>query len=332
MFLHRIKHKKILASIILGTALTQAQAEGIPVLDLGSLKQSIENYQQLIKSYQEQLKQGANQIKQMAEQGIGMQINDILGQTQSIIDNTLQNLNFQLPTDLFQETADVTNACSFLEQESPEFAQGIEQAGKKLSDKVSTCLNTVTDTAINQTLDKLKDQEQQLMQGIKEAPDKLQEALNVKAKIQNIEQAAQWVKTQALKDSTNKIQLMLDTYENGNAKNPYSKQKMDNDIQKLATELKDPKNEKQAQALTNAMLLKLLETSQKNYEASLAFYKMQSDNLKTKESTLKNNYQAQAVKAIDANSLKEVKEAEGQGVIYNDAGFPDFEAMMKRAK
>ncbi|MFQ6342924.1 type IV secretion system protein [Campylobacter sp. VTCC 70190] len=123
MFLNQIKRKKILISLVLSTALTQAYASGIPVLDMNALQQSIQNYQQQIKDYQEQIKQGANQVQQMAEQGIGMQIDEILGQTKDIINNTLDNLDFKLPKELFQETADVTNACSFLEQESEEFAK-----------------------------------------------------------------------------------------------------------------------------------------------------------------------------------------------------------------
>ena len=161
-------------------------------------------------------------------------------------------------------------------------------------------------------------------------PEKMQEALNIKAKIQNITQAAKLVSEQAVKNSADKIQLMLEAFENGDKKNPYSKEKMQEDIEKLATELKNPKNQKQAAAMTNAMLLKLLETSQKNYEASLAFYKMQSDSLKIKEETRKRSYEVKPAKTIKAEDIKKVKEAQGQGVIYNEAGFPDYEAMKKR--
>lgn len=327
MFLRRIKNKIFLASLIYGISVTNANASGIPVLDMNALQQSIQNYQQQIKDYEEQIKQGLNQIQQMAEQGIGMQIDEILGQSKELINQTLSNLDFKLDEELFQETADVTNACAFLEQESEEFAKGIEQASKKLSNQVSTCINTVTTEVIDQTISKLEAEFQAIML----IPEKLEESLEIKTKIDNIKQAAAIVSEQAINNSASRIQVMLEAFENGDKENPYSKKKMQEDIKKFGEELKTAKNQKQAQALTNTMLYKLLESSQKNYEASLAFYKLQSEQIKaTQNKAKKRTYDEKPVKVVKAEDIKEIKEAKGQPIIYNSAGFPDYEAMKKR--
>lgn len=324
MFLKRLKNKAFLSSLICGVSFANA---GIPVLDINALQQSIQNYQQQIKDYEEQIKQGVNQVAQMAEQGIGMQIDEILGQSKELINQTLSNLDFKLAEELFQETADVTNACSFLEQESEEFAKGIEQAGKKLSNQVNTCINTVATSAIDTTISKLEAQYAEYMKDV----EKLKEALDIRTKIDNIIQATKIVTEQAINNSASKIQIMLEAFENGDKQNPYSKERMQEDIKKFGEELKTAKNQKQAAALTNAMLYKLLESSQKNYEASLTFYKLQSEYIKANQpKAKKRNYDETPPKVVSANDIKEIKEAQGQAIIYNSAGFPDFEAMKKR--
>ncbi len=325
MLFHEIKHKIIIASIVFGTTITSANANGIPVLDLNSLKQSLENYKQQIKDYEEQIRQGMNQVQQMAEQGIGMQIDEILGQAKDILNDTIQNLDFKLPDELFQETTDVTNACAFLEQESEEFAKGIEEAGKKLSNQVSTCMNTVTTSAIDQTIGKLTAEYEKLMQ----IPEKVQEAIDIKTKISNITQAAKIVTEQTINNGASKINLMLEAFENGDKENPYSKEKMNEDIKKLAEEIKTPQNQKQAAAKTNALLIKLLESSQRNYEASLQFYKLNAEHLKSQQKNNEKKYDRTPVKAISAEDIKDIEDKR-EKMIYNSAGFPDFEAMRKQ--
>ena len=111
-------------------------AAGIPTIDVGSLTQSILSYQESLQSNMHLLQQYQNQVKQMSEQGIGMSWDKILGETKGLIDKTLNNLNTKIPEDTFQETADITNVCSFLEQNSKYFKEAINRVEKSISNKV----------------------------------------------------------------------------------------------------------------------------------------------------------------------------------------------------
>lgn len=114
---------------------------GIPTIDVGSLTQSILSYQETLQSNLHLLKQYQNQIQMMSEQGIGVSWNQILGQNKAIIDKTLNNLDTKIDEDTFQETADITNVCAYLEQNSKYFKETIQKADKKLSNKVNACIS-----------------------------------------------------------------------------------------------------------------------------------------------------------------------------------------------
>ena len=114
--------KQTLLTLIASLCLTSHSfAAGIPTIDVGSLTQSILSYQEVIKSNMQMLKSYSSQLEQMKEQGIGMNIGEILGETKGVIDKTLENIDYKIEEDTFQETADITNVCAYLEQNSKYF-------------------------------------------------------------------------------------------------------------------------------------------------------------------------------------------------------------------
>lgn len=334
MLFNTIKHKIVAISLLTASAISYANAGGIPVLDMTSLKQQIENYQQqikqynqMIKDYQEQVQQGLNQVKQMTEAGIGMDINSVLGETKQMLNSIKDNLDFKLEDELFQETTDITNACSFLEMKSEYFAKSLEEVGEKITDQVQGCLSAAATDAINKTLSELQSKAHKLHN-----EKKNQEAYEIEAEITNIQNAAKSLSEKSLNNASSRIQVVLDAYENGKKDNPYSKQAFKADMDKLIKKQSDKSlNQKEAAALTNSILLKLTEMSQKNYEASLAFYRLQAEQIKTQNAKNQSNknYNQKAIKTIKAEDLEDVKRLTDVNIIYNEAGFPDFKKMIK---
>ena len=87
--------------------------------------------------------------------------------------------------------------------------------------------------------------------------------------------------------------------------NPYSKAKFDDDLRALSNQLKNASNQKQATALTNTMLLKLLEVSQKQYELSLNIASMNANEKKSPSQEI--SYTKEKPKIIKTEDLETVK-------------------------
>lgn len=327
MKLKQIKLSIIGASVLLSNAFST----GIPTMDIGALTQSVLNYQEQVKAYAQQLKDyqqlvlsTTNQANQLKESGFGMSIEEILGQTSSVIDSAISNIDYKIDKEIFQETTDITNACAYLEQNSPEFASIINESSKKLKDKVNACIGAVNKNTVSQTTNKLLDE--------KEKTNDLQEKNNIQHKIDMLNNAVAMIKRTSNNKNTGQILIIYEEYINGDKNSPYSKEKFDEDIKRLANQLKMPNNQKQAQALQNAMLLKILEVAQKQYELSLNFYSMKSTEQQNKKGAKSIDYNSQPKKHValeDKKETKEFKDKYGE-VIYDSAGFPDFEAMKKK--
>ena len=326
------KLKKLSIVCILSLfANTQAFGAGIPTMDIGSLTQSVLSYQEQVKAYAQQLKDyqqlllsTANQANQLKEAGFGMNIEEILGQTSSVIDSAISNVDFKIDKEVFQETTDITNACAYLEQNSPEFASIINESSKKLKDKVNACIGAVNTDKLKKTMSDLEEQSRKASTE--------QEAENIRHKMEMLIKAENFLKNQNANKNTSQVLILYEEYINGDKSSPYSKEKFDEDIKRLANQLKMPNNQKQAQALQNAMLLKLLEVSQRQYELSLNFYSMKSADLKNSNSSFSMDYDEKPNTIINIKDTKEVKEFKAKygEVIYDSAGFPDFEAMKKK--
>ena len=327
MKLKQIKLSIIGASVLLSNAFST----GIPTMDIGALTQSVLNYQEQVKAYAQQLKDyqqlvlsTTNQANQLKEAGFGMSVEEILGQTSSVIDNAISNVDYKIDKEVFQETTDITNACAYLEQNSPEFASIINESSKKLKDKVNACIGAVNTDKLKKTMSDLEEQSRKASTE--------QEAENIRHKMEMLRKAENFLKNQSTNKNTSQVLILYEEYINGDKSSPYSKEKFDEDIKRLANQLKMPNNQKQAQALQNAMLLKILEVAQKQYELSLNFYSMQSTDIKNANSSFSMDYDEKPNTIISIEDTKEVKEFKDKygEVIYDSAGFPDFEAMKKK--
>ena len=327
-----MKLKQIKLSIIGASVLiSNAFSTGIPTMDIGALTQSVLNYQEQVKAYAQQLKDyqqlvlsTTNQANQLKESGFGMSIEEILGQTSSVIDSAISNVDYKIDKEIFQETTDITNACAYLEQNSPEFASIINESSKKLKDKVNACIGAVNTDKLKKTMSDLEEQSRKASTE--------QEAENIRHKMEMLRKAENFLKSQSTNKNTSQVLILYEEYINGDKSSPYSKEKFDEDIKKLANQLKMPNNQKQAQALQNAMLLKLLEVSQRQYELSLNFYSMKSADVKKKNNPISIDYDEKPVKRVkleDTKIMKEHKQKYGE-VIYDKNGFPDFETMKKK--
>ncbi|TQR56256.1 hypothetical protein [Campylobacter troglodytis] len=319
----KFTQKAILAVFASGILVNNSLASGIPTIDVGSLTQSILSYQESLQSNMHLLQQYQNQVKQMSEQGIGISWNQILGQTKTLIDSTLNNLNTKIPEDTFQETADITNVCSFLEQNSKYFKETINKVDKKLSNKINACITTANSDAILKTIKELQEQRDKLS-----VETELQKRTDLEHKISMLEQAQRFLNQQANNQKSAKLLTMYDNYLEGDTSNPYSRAKFDEDLKTLANQLSRENNTKQSTALTNTMLLKLLEITQKQYELSLNIASMNANEKKASQSNTYNteSFKQDTPKVVKREELDSIKSfAENfEPAQMNEYGFPAF--------
>ena len=89
--------------------------------------------------------------------------------------------------------------------------------------------------------------------------------------IENIKNAQAFIENKAKEEQANRLITFYDTYHKQDKTNPYTKAKMSADLEKLAKQLQNPNNAKQAQALTNSILIKMYENMQRQYELNLEY-------------------------------------------------------------
>lgn len=314
--------KKFLSTLILALA-HNSFATGIPTIDVGSLTQSILSYQEVIKSNMQMLKEYTNQLEQMKEQGIGMNIGEILGETKGIINKTIENIDYKIEEDTFQETTDITNVCAYLEQNSKYFKEAMSKVDKKLSNKVNACITTAGTDTISKTIDELKTELDSLDYEEIEKRNEIEHNINM------LNQAQNFLKQQANNQKTSKILTLYDNYLEGDSTNPYSKAKFDEDLRALSNQLKNANNQKQTTALTNTMLLKLLEVSQKQYELSLNIASMNANEAKSPSQEISyTKDKPKIIKTEDLETVKRFKEEYGEAV-YDEYGMPDMSILTK---
>lgn len=297
-------------------------AAGIPTIDVGSLTQSILSFQETVKSNLQMLKSYESQLEQMKEQGIGMNIGEILGETKAVIDKTIENIDYKIEEDTFQETTDITNVCAYLEQNSKYFKDAINKVDKKLSNKVNACITTASTDKLSKTIDELKAELDNLDY------EEVEKRNEIEHKINMLNQAQNFLKQQSNNQKTSKILTLYDNYLEGDSSNPYSKAKMNDDLRALSNQLKNASNQKQATALTNTMLLKLLEVSQKQYELSLNIASMNANESKSDSTNTltTNSYQKEKPKTYKVEDLQITKSFNEnfEEATYNEYGFPAF--------
>lgn len=259
------------ASIIMVNGVS---AGGIPTIDTAAIAQAVTGYMQSLKDYSEQIRQYEQMVtdtlnfeKQMKELGIDMNdVNQILGDATKMIDDmkNIYSTVQSIPEDIMGDIARVKNACSFLETNSQFFGHTVQKSSTKIKDKVNQCTFALRN-GVN------------VSKSIEEITQKMNASLDpierekYKTQIANIKNAERFLQERDNIEKTNTLLAFEDTFKNADKTNKYSKASMQNDLKDLATQLSKANNQKQAQALTNSILLKILENLQYQYELNINY-------------------------------------------------------------
>lgn len=261
--------KKTSLSIITALVLSfnSANATGFPVVDIGSIAQSVLNYSQTINQYKQMLADTILLKQQISEMGADMtSVNDILGNLTSMI-RDMENVQSSISgadNNVLGNVEQVQRACSFLQTKSPYFKDKLSSVSRSIQNDFNRCTFALkNDYVINQSIDVLMDK-------INKSTDK-EEQEQYYTEIQNIQNAQRFIKQKANEEQSNRIIAFYDTYHKNDKNNAYTKAKMDNDLKELSKALNKENNQKQAQALTNSILIKILETMQKQYELNMEY-------------------------------------------------------------
>lgn len=265
--------KKRLISIITAISLSTTQlSAGIPTIDAAAIAQAVlgyvqqgKDYLQQVQHFEQMVKDTANFEKHMNELGIGMDINDILKDTLGMI-RDLENIYREIeniPKDFLRTVNRIENACSFLERESQFFGIDINlgrNSGKL--DTIRSCIAVIEDeTAIMKTIEELIEKQNR-------AKDS-DEYYRLAIEIDNIKSAKKYLED---KNQVGRIKelIRLDNLYQTNTSGISVKKQMRDELFALNQALQNPNNQKQAQALTNSILIKILETNQRLYELTMA--------------------------------------------------------------
>ncbi|ARJ57101.1 type IV secretion system protein [Campylobacter cuniculorum] len=261
--------KKKVFSLITSFALSfnVMYGAGIPVVDLGSIAEAVKQYNQMMKEYEQMLKDTSNFEQQMSEFGVGMNnVSDILGDLNSMV-NSMQSIYndiTNIPQDFLGNVEQVTRACSFLQTQSPYFKQKLNSYSNAINNDFNRCTSGIKNNAdITKSID-------ELMKKIEKSTD-YEERQRYYVEIENIRQAQAFLQAKANEEQTNKIIAFYETYHKKDKNNPYTKEKMSEDLKSLSKALAKPNNQKQAQALTNTILIKILEILQRQYELNMEY-------------------------------------------------------------
>ncbi|MDY2999496.1 type IV secretion system protein [Campylobacter hyointestinalis] len=286
--------KKSLISAVVASSLflSSANAGGIPTIDVSAIAQQVMSYQQTLKDYAEQIEQYEQMVKdtlnfekQMQELGVDMNsVYEILGDAQSMISqmqSIYENVK-NLPQDIMGDIARVKTACSFLEQNSQFFNHSVKTSSKKMTSRVNQCTMALRDGAnISKEIDKLTAKMDKAIDPIERA--------NYQAQISNLKYASEFLQEKENIEKTNNLIAFQDAFYSNDKSNQNSKAKMADDLKTLSKQLSKANNQKQAQALTNSILLKILENMQQQYELNINYTStMASIRQATNESSFKN--------------------------------------------
>lgn len=264
--------KKRLISIITAISLSTQLSAGIPTIDAAAIAQAVlsyvqegKDYLQQVQHFEQMVKDTANFEKHMNELGIGMDINDILKDTLGMI-RDLENIYREIeniPKDFLRTVNRIENACNFLERESQFFGIDINKgrSSGKL-DTLSSCIAVIEDeTAIMKTIEELIEKQNR-------AKDS-NEYYKLAIEIDNIKSAKRYLEDKHNTTRINRL-IELDNLYQTNTSGISVKKQMRDELFALNQALQNPNNQKQAQALTNSILIKILETNQRLYELTMA--------------------------------------------------------------
>lgn len=270
--------KKLVLSIAAAALLfTNANASGIPVVDSASIAQrTVEN----VKSYTQQIKSYANDIlmfkqmvldtlnfeKHLKELGIDLnEFAEIYGEVMGTIDD-MQNFYADLtnlPDDFFKQFERMKNACTYLTKNVDGFQGAVDNA-KSLKRSINRCLSIVqSQPVIKRSLAKLE-------RDLQKATD-FKEIQRIQQQMKNIENAQAFVVQTANQERIDQILASYDTfYFDKETKNPYTIMAKQKNIQKLIEQTKKGDlSQKETTALTNSILLQMLQTNNQMFEMQI---------------------------------------------------------------
>lgn len=298
----------IITALVL--SLKSANGAGIPVVDAASIAESVKQYSQMLKEYNQMLKDTMNFEKQMAELGVGMNnVSDILGNLNSMV-RDMQNIYdnaANIPQDFLGNIAQIQRACSFLRTQSLYFRNKINSFSNVITNDFNRCTSGLKNNAeLSKSIDEL------FTKIDNTNDDKLKEQYYTE--IDNIRNAQKFLQQKENEERANRIVAFYDTFHKKDKNNPYTKEKMNEDLKALAKALNKANNQKQAQALSNAILIKILEMMQRQYELNIEYSNAMVNLSNLSNLTNKTSLNEQSFQ----NSYKEQK-IEDRFLIYKDA-------------
>ncbi|AQW80371.1 hypothetical protein CPIN17260_0011 [Campylobacter pinnipediorum subsp. pinnipediorum] len=322
--------KKTLIALSIATSLylNNLNAGGIPTIDVAAIAQAVVGYTQTLKDYAEQIKQYEQMVqdtlnfeKQMKELGVDMNdVNQILGDVTQMI-NSMKDIYSSvknIPEDIMGDVARVKMACSFLETNSQFFGISVKTSSNKLTSKINQCTSALRN-GVN-----LSKSIEEITAKMNASIDPIERA-NYKAQIANIKNAEKFLQARENATKTDALLAFEDVFHKGDKTNSYSKAKMNDDLNKFAKQLSKANNQKQAQALTNSLLLKILENLQHQYELNINYASTMASSRQLYNNSNKNLTEESFNKSVvEYKRNDDIFEPETKQLPKDELGLPKF--------
>lgn len=328
--------KKSLLSIITALSLfSNANCAGIPTIDSAAIAQNItdnaQQYASMIKDYALQLQQYQQMItdtlnfeKHLKALGVDMEEwSEIIGQVADTINGIegLANGIQSIPDSFKLQLTRTQRACNFLNSNISGFSQASSEL-KSFKRQTNRCFMTLKNQdVINSKINELNKKLQKATN--------LDEIKSIQNEIQNIKNAEAFVKQEKAQETTNELISFHEAFfgeddENQNKLKMTSYEERAKQLQNFSKQMKNAKNEKQVQAVTNSILLAMLEQNTEmqgimvSYTRAIASQNYNNGNLDNRIS--ETNYQNQIEKSeFPDNPYADVKKME-----TDEFGMPIF--------
>lgn len=285
--------KSILSLSLIFAINANAMVVSDPTLIANQLADNVKAYAQQIQSYAQQVQMYKQMIidtlnfeKHLKALGVDMdEWRDIIGDIAGTIDE-FQNLYNDLkniPNDLKIGFEKMNKACSFLGTNVDGFSSA-KSAVKQFNRQTNKCFRALNDD--NAITKKLKELDKDLQKATS-----LEEIKKIQTQISNIQNARDFVKQEKNQEMLDKTLAIYDTFygdsedgEKGLKITSYEDRAKK--LKDLASQMKKTKNEKQTTALTNTILLEMLQQNTEmqgimiNFSNALATQQAQSGSQK----------------------------------------------------
>ena len=248
---------------------SNANSTGIPVFDGSSMAQNmvdnamqyanmIKDYAQQVQMYQQMLTDTLNFEKHLKALGVDMEAwTDIIGEISDTINGIegLVNNIKNIPDSFKLQFTRAQKACNFLNSNVSGFSSAANdlKSFKRQTNRCFMALNSkdVVNTKLNE-----------LTKNLQKATD-INEIKKIQNQINNIQNAVQFVKQEKAQETANELISFHEAFfgeDEAHTKLQIQSYKdQAKEFEKISKQMKNAKNEKQVQAITNTILLKMLE-------------------------------------------------------------------------